>query len=531
VATSERGHRREDGKSAHEAGVHRKRARVKGKARRGDGQAPGAHQYRTALSWLKTALGYQESFDIISREFTLAGHDAALIYIDSFVDQTVMTLLLERLIREGAAADGREMSLETVLSHLVPFIEVTVPKDLESVRDQVLAGPAALLVDGVEKALVIDARTYPDRTPDEPNLERVIRGPRDGFIETLVMNVILIRRRIRDGRLRVEALQAGVRTKTDIALLYLKDVANPEFVRRVRDRIKSINVDGLTMSEKALEEWIMKKPWWNPFPNSRFTERPDVAAEHLLQGHVLVISDTSPNALILPVTLFSFLQSAEEYHEGIMVGTYLKVVRTLAVLFSLVGPPLWFAMVISHVHLGGGFGVLVKPKVVHPPILVQLLLAEVGVDVLRLALMFSPNSLSQAMGFLGAILLGSIAVNAGLIDPEVMVYVALAAVGTFAAPDFDFGMAIRVLRMALLVLTAVFSIWSVPWLGFGLGLVVVVALVFSLNTLGISYAWPLWPPDLPELATVLVRKPANRNVWRPSLTLPIERRRRKGNGG
>lgn len=511
-------------------GAHPKKARVKGRASSDGGQAPEASQYRTALQWLKSELGYKESFDIIVREFSLAGHDAALVYIDSFVDQTVMTLLLERLIREGSAND-EEMSLGALLQHLVPFIEVTVPKNLGGVRDQILAGPAALLVDGVEKALIIDARTYPDRTPDEPNLERVIRGPRDGFIETLIMNVILIRRRLRDGRLRVEAMQAGQRTKTDIAMLYLKDVAHPGFVEKVRQRIKSINVDGLSMSEKALEEWLMKKPWWNPFPNSRFTERPDVAAEHLLQGHVLVLTDTSPNALIVPVTFFSFLQSAEEYHEGVMVGTYLKVVRTLGVLFSLVGPPLWYAMVVSHTHLGGALGVLVTPRVLQPPLLLQLLLAEVGVDLLRLALMFTPNSLSQSMGFFGAILLGSIAIKAGIIDPEVMVYVAVAAVGTFAAPDIDFGLAIRLLRMALLLLVALFMIWSLPWMGFAIGIAGSLALVFSLNSLGISYAWPFWPPDLPELATVLVRKPSNRNFWRPSLTLPLERRRRKGDAG
>ncbi|MCL8207569.1 MAG: spore germination protein [Actinomycetia bacterium] len=484
------------------------------------------------LEYLKSELGYGVSFDVIVREFDLSGHPAALVYIDSFVDQTVLTLIMEELLKPEHAVQRADLeNLKSLLVRRVPYIEIQRETNFERVRDQILAGPAALLVAGAQGALVLDVRKYPQRQPEEPTLERVIRGPRDGFIETLIENTIMVRRRIRDPHFRAEAFQVGSRAKTDVVMMYIGDIANEHFVKTIRERIQSIRVDGLTMSEKAMEEWIMKKPWWNLFPNAKFTERPDVAAEHLMQGHVLVMIDNSPNAIILPVTLFSFLQSAEEYHEGIVVGSYLKWVRNGAVLFSLIGPPLWYLFYAAHVALPGGWRVLVTPTTVGIPIIWQLLLVEVGVDILRLALMFTPNSLSQSMGFFGAILLGDIAIKAGLIDAEVMVYVAIAAVGTFSAPDFDFGMAVRVMRMFLLILVALANTFGLPWFGFVVGILVLMLMALRTDSLGIGYLWPLVPFDGPELLSLLSRKPLNRNIHRPGLTLPRDRFRQPAGGG
>ena len=192
-----------------------------------------------------------------------------------------------------------------LLNRAIPYIEVTPESELDAAADQVLAGPVAFLIDGVSHVVVVDVRKYPDRSPSEPSLERVLRGPKDGFVETLVFNTILVRRRIRDANLRIEAMQVGRRSKSDVVMMYIKDIADDGLVNLLRKRIKAIDGDAMTMSEKALQEWVIKKPWWNPFPNGKFTERPDVAAEHLTEGHVLVMIDTSPNALIVPVTLFS----------------------------------------------------------------------------------------------------------------------------------------------------------------------------------------------------------------------------------
>jgi stage V sporulation protein AF len=298
-------------------------------------------------------------------------------------------------------------------------------------------------------------------------------------------------------------------------------------VRQIRQRIKDINVDALTMSEKAVQEWIMHKPWWNPFPNSRFTERPDVAAEHLTEGHVLVMIDTSPNAMILPVSVFSFLQSAEEYHEDVLIGTYLKWVRILGVALSWLLPPLWYALVVSHVSLDGGWKVLVHPSATDIPIFWQLVGAEVGVDLLRLALTFSPNPLTQSMGFFGAVLLGDIAVKAKLLDAQAMVFVALAAVGTFTAPDIDFGMAVRLLRMFLLLFTGFGKLVGLVWGGFSAGIVLPLIVLVATDSFGMRYSWPVYPWDGSALGSEFIRKPLNRKFMRPSITLPVDRTHRR----
>lgn len=480
------------------------------------------------VQWLKDALGYKETFDLIVREFKIGSRNTALVYLDSFVSQTDLVLIMEQLFR--APDDSlNHPSLQKLLNRHVPFVEITAETDLKKTAGQILAGPAALIVDGVNHVIIMDVRKYPDREPSEPSLERVLRGPKDGFVETLIFNTILIRRRLRDPNLRIEVMEIGRRSKTDVALIYLKDVANGFFIRQIRKRLKDINVDALTMSEKALQEWIVRKPWWNPFPNGRFTERPDVAAEHITEGHVVVMIDTSPNALILPVTLFSFLQSVEEYHEDIMVGTYLKWVRFLGVLLSWVGPPLWYAMVVSHVHLPGTWDILLKPKLSGIPIFWQLVIAEIGVDLLRLALTFSPDPLTQSMGFFGAILLGDVAIKAKMIGSDAMVYVAVAAVGTFTSPDIDFGMTMRILRAFLLITTGLGAALFMPWWGFAFGIVVPLMILSRTNSFGMHYTWPLYPFNGLALYSLLIRKPLNRKFRRPALTLPKDRTHRRSN--
>ncbi|WP_053959104.1 spore germination protein [Sulfobacillus thermosulfidooxidans] len=478
------------------------------------------------VQWLKEYLGYKETFDLIVREFKIGSRQVALVYLDSFVSQTDLTLIMQELFKTPDDQLNHP-SLAILLNRKIPFIEITPETALDKTADQILAGPAALLVDGITHAIIMDVRKYPDRNPSEPSLERVLRGPKDGFVETLIFNTILIRRRLRDPNLRIEIHEVGRRSRADVALIYIKDIADDYFVRQIRKRIKDINVDALTMSEKALQEWIMHKPWWNPFPNSRFTERPDVAAEHLTEGHVLVMIDTSPNAMILPVSFFSFLQSVEEYHEDVMVGTYLKWVRFLGVALSWFLPPLWYAMLVSHTHLPDGWQTLIHPTVTEIPIFWQLIGAEIGVDLLRLALTFSPDPLTQSMGFFGAILLGDIAVKAKLIDAQVMVFVAIAAVGTFSAPDIDFGMAVRLLRIFLLIMTGVGELVGAPWDGFFLGILIPLIILVTTNSFGMRYSWPVYPLDGSALGSEFIRKPLNRKFLRPSITLPIDKTHRR----
>ncbi|HSW10639.1 MAG TPA: spore germination protein [Bacillota bacterium] len=460
-------------------------------------------------------LGWGESFDVLIRRVEIAGRGAALIFIDGFVKEDILTLILKTL----SALQRRDLALDPLLAlsrRWLPFIETSTVTEVEAAIHQVLAGPLVLLLDGVAEAVVIDARQYPTRGMTEPELERVIRGSRDGFVETIVFNTALIRRRLRDPGLRVRLFNVGRRSRTDVALLYINDIACPDMVRLLCERIQAVDVDGLPMGEKSLEEFLVgRSSWWNPFPVVRYTERPDVAAVHLLEGHLAVVVDTSPSIALLPITIFHHMQHAADYREDPMVGAYMRWVRGLGIGLSWVGPPLWVALTM----LEPGNGVLPpwlgprEPAAIALPL--QFIMAELGLDLVRLALIHTPAALGTALGLIGAVILGQIAIEVGLFAPETILYTAIAAIGTFATPSVEFAMAVRLTRVALLILVA-----AAGWPGLAAGAAVLGVILARMRSFGVPYLWPLWPLDLRSLLSILVRTPAPHARLRPRFLRP-----------
>lgn len=252
------------------------------------------------VEYLNEKLGVDKSFDMIRLDVVYADRDMSLYLVDGFVKDDIMHHLLKNLSRLTPET-LEDDPLEKLIKTYIPYIEIDTEDDLDKAAAQVLSGPAVLLVDGVDHAIIIDARTYPARNPEEPDNERVVRGSRDGFVETIVFNTALTRRRIRDRSLRMEFLQVGRRSKTDVVICYLEDIADLESVKKLKQSLEAIDTDALTMAEKTLEEYIGGRHW-NPYPTVRYTERPDTAAVHLYEGHILVFVDGSPSALITPVT-------------------------------------------------------------------------------------------------------------------------------------------------------------------------------------------------------------------------------------
>jgi len=314
-----------------------------------------------------------------------------------------------------------ENPLEKLLQTYIPYVELEKTDDLEQVVDQVLAGPTALIVEGVPEVIMLDSRTYPVRGPEEPDMERVVRGSRDGFVETIVFNCALIRRRVRDRSLRMEYLQVGRRSKTDISLCYLEEIADPHIVQEIKKALEKIDTDGLPMAEKTLEEFVGGRHW-NPYPTVRYTERPDTAAAHLYEGHVLVIVDGSPSVIITPCTFWHHLQHAEEYRNKPLVGAYLRWVRFLAVWASLFILPLWYLFAQHPELLPGPLSYIGPSEAGTVPLIAQILIIEVGMDMLRMAAIHTPTSLGTALGLVAAILIGDVAVKVGLFVPEIILY-------------------------------------------------------------------------------------------------------------
>lgn len=477
------------------------------------------------LSFLQAELGYETTFDLVIRRLKVAHRQAALVFFDGFVNDQA-TIHIMRSLQSTANLGCTQGALEQLLRDQIPFFETSIADNLEDAIDELLCGPMLLLIDGVKDIAVLDVRQYVTRGSEEPTLEKVTRGSRDGFVETALFNVNLIRRRIRDPNLCFEALKVGRRSKTDVIIGYIRDIADPSLVQEVKSRIEAIDRDAIPMGGKNLEEYILGTVF-NPIPVTRYTERPDVAAAHLLEGHITIIVDTTPFVLLVPVTVWHFTQHAEEYFQNPPVGTYLRWVRTLGILGSLILLPLWYQLAVS-ANLPDWIAFIGPNEPGRLALWFQLLLLELGLDLIRMALIHTPDSLATSLGLVGAIILGDLAVTVGLFTGEAILYVAIVAICSFATPSIEFGNAIRLFRYVLF-----FGAVIAGWWGLGATFIGVL-LVFGLTkSFGIPYLWPLIPFDGPALLRVIFRFPIPQVAVRPRLTKPQDQRaqEKRGKGG
>lgn len=470
------------------------------------------------IDWLNQELGIDQSVDVVLREFEIGGRKAALLFVDGFVDDTVATIIMTSLI----SVDREEIvpnTLAKILSSHVPYVDVETVDTLEESVHQCLAGPMVLFIDGEQEAIKIDSRIYPARQPEEPDVEKVTRGSRDGFVETMMFNIALVRRRLRDPKLRAEVSRVGKRSAADVALLYIDDITATELVDNVRRRIEDIDVDALPMAEKTVEEFMRRK-YWNPFPEVRYTERPDVAAVHLLEGHVVIIVDNSPSVIIAPTTIFHHIHHAEEYRHDPVVGLYIRWVRLIGILLSFLLVPVWLLLALEPDLLPPALDFIGTEEDYTIPLLLQFVFAHIGIDLLRMASIHTPSPLAVALGLVGALLIGEIAVEVGFFVPEVLLYMGLVAVGIFSTPSWELGMANR---LVLLFLTLTTGIFRLP------GLLVGLALVFlrlvTTKSFGHSYLWPLWPFSGRELLNVMIRRPVPNQRFRPEFLQTKDKRR------
>lgn len=460
---------------------------------------PLARKLNENLDEIKQRLGVGVTFDVLVRELSVGGRDAALIFIDGFIKDTATVHVLKFLMRLRRE-DLAPQPIEQLLRSGLPYFEVETVSTIDEVVDQVVAGPAALLLDGQTEAIILDLREYPVRSIEEPDLERVTRGSREGLVETIVFNTALIRRRLRDPNLRFEMRSVGKWSRTDVALGYIEGVANPDTVNDIRRRLEEVDVGALTMGSQSLIE-LLTGQRLNPFPLARLTERPDVTAAHLAEGHVAVITDTSPTALILPANLWHFTQHAEEFFQSPAVGTFMRWARFIAIGLSLVLGPLWLmvATMPSPPDWLAFVGPSESPSV---PLWLQFLLLEFGIVLIGQALIHTPSSMSTALGIVGAILLGDLAIQVGFFVPETVLYAAIIALMSFATPSLEFAHALRLFRYLLFILVAIWGGW-----GFIAGLLVTLLCLGFTNSFGLPYLYPLIPFNGKALVRLLFRFP------------------------
>ncbi|MEG9297417.1 spore germination protein [Mangrovibacillus sp. Mu-81] len=463
--------------------------------------------------YMQKNVGLNKSFDLGVRKLKILRKNVHFYYINGLTDAGYIIELVEELV---GINDNERLSthLFDIVHNRLVHQSVEPVKTIEEAVDEVLSGLIAVVVEGYTEALIVDVRSYPGRQPMEPDTEKVVRGSRDGYVENIIINTALTRRRIRDPRLRFEIFRIGERSKTDISIAYIDDVANPSLIKVIKQELKSIKIDGLTMADKTVEEFLVKQGY-NPYPLVRYTERADVAAAHLLEGHVLIFVDTSPSVIITPTTYFHHLQHAEEYRQSPAVGTFVRWTRFLGLLASLFLLPLWYLFVLDPTLLPEGLEYIGPNEQTNIPIIAQLFIADLGVEMFRIAAIHTPTPLSTAMGLIAAVLIGQIAIDVGLFQPEVILYVAVASIGTFATPSYELSVANKMARLLLLVGVAFFHI---PGLVIGSTLYILfVANIKSLNT---PYLWPLIPFSPMAFMQILIRRSMPGAKIRPSIVKP-----------
>ncbi|KZZ86478.1 MULTISPECIES: spore germination protein [Bacillaceae] len=464
-------------------------------------------------NYFKEFVGMGTSFDLGVRKFTIMGKGVNLYYVTGLCDSQYLMLLLTALSEINDTDQDLDKFKEIVENRLV-HQQVTKVQTIQKTVTEVLSGLVAIMLEGADYALVVDVRSYPGRNPEEPDTEKVVRGARDGFVENIIVNTALIRRRVRDERLRYELIKVGERSKTDVCVAYIEDIASKDLVDLIKKELKEIQVDGITMGDKTVEEFLVKQGF-NPFPMVRYTERADVAANHLVEGHVIVIVDTSPSVIITPTTLFHHVQHAEEYRQAPAIGTFLRWIRFLGILSSTFLLPFWFLFILEPSLLPKSLSFVGPNEQTNIPAVAQIFLADFGIEFLRMAAIHTPTALSTAMGLIAAVLIGQIAIDVGLFVPEVILYVSIAAIGSFTTPSYELSVANKIVRLLLLAVTAIFHVK-----GFIIGVTAFILYLASTRTLNTPYLWPFLPFNASAFKQIAIRTSVPGAKLRPSIVHP-----------
>ena len=443
-------------------------------------------------------IGPERNFDIINKKINIGQRATQLFMIDGFTKDEIMEKLIESLI----ALKPEDIPQKAGdFAKLVPYIDVTPESTLKEAVDYLLMGMVCMFVDGYKCCFVIDCRTYPARSVSEPWKDRVLRGSRDGFVESIVANVTLIRRRIRTPDFCVEVMNAGTMSNTDIAFAYIQGKADMKLLADLKKRVEKIKVEALTMNIESLAEVLLRGPFINPFPKFKYSERPDSAAASIYDGNIVILIDNSPAVLVVPTSVFDVIEEADDYYFPPLTGTYIKLSKYLLAIMSLIMTPLWIVFLRNPGMVPEWFKFIMIEEGSTVPVILQLLILEFCIDGLRLAAVNTPTLLTTPLSIIAGIVVGEYAVSSGWFDPESMLYMAFVTVGTYTQPSYELGYAIKFFRMIMLILAWFFGIW-----GFAAGIVMfVLAMAFNRTISEKSYLYPLIPFDGKMLARKLLR--------------------------
>lgn len=450
--------------------------------------------------YFEKQLATDKNFDLVSRTLEIGGKKAQFYFVDGMCKDEIVQKLLEIFL--AIKKDEMPEKVSDFIERFLPAMETELEYDFEKIEKNFLTGVSCLFLDGFDKCILIDARTYPARDVSEPEKDKTMRGSKDGFVETVVFNTALVRRRIRSKDLRMEMFCIGETSKTDVVISYMDSRVNKDFLEKIKGILNHIQTDALTMNQESLAECIYPTRKLNPFPKFKYTERPDTAAAQILEGGVVIILDNSPFAMILPTNAFTILEESDDFYFPPITGTYLRLARALIIFVSYFLTPTFLLFMMYPQWIPDGMLFIQVKEMVNVPIVLQFLILEIVIDGLRLAAVNTPNMLSTPFSVLAALVLGEFSVNSGWFNAEVMLYMVFVAIANYTQQSYEFAYALKFFRMITLVLTALFGVW-----GYGAGVLVLLITMARTKTMdGKGYFYPLIPFHFKELCERMVRK-------------------------
>lgn len=459
-------------------------------------------KYKDDIYEIEQKLRADKNFDLIIKKIKVADKKATLYCVDAFIKEEVLEKMLEYFTLLPVEDMSKINDIEELTDNFITYIECETVKDIDSAVIKVLSGSTVMVVEGFAGAVVIDARTYPARSVGEPESDKVLRGSHEGFVETLVFNTALIRRKIRDPQLTMELFTVGEKSKTDIVLCYLEGKVDAKRLEVLQNKLKKMRVESLPMSQESLRECLVPSQIWNPFPKVRYTERPDTASACVYDGNIIVLVDGSPSAMIVPTGIFDFIQDINDYYFSPSIGAFLRYIRVLVFSLSMLLTPLWYLLVKNPDWIPEWLEFIIIDQPYSVPIIAQLLVVEFVIDALKLASLSTPSALSNSFSVVAALVLGEFAVSSGLFSAEVVLFMAFVAIANFTQPSFELGYAIKLSRLLLILLTAAFNLW-----GFIAGIALIVLTICFTKTIdGYTYLYPLYPFNKEALRSLFIRR-------------------------
>ncbi|MCM1259559.1 MAG: spore germination protein [Prevotella sp.] len=445
------------------------------------------------LQTIQDKLSSQDAFDVTTRTIKTPYHQYDLVFLNFLCSHDAIVDIIYTLTASDQASTTPEDIAYRVLNE-----STTIETDGLAVYHAILNGHLAIICD-TGQTIVSEVKQYPNRSIAEPDSEKVVRGSRDGFTENIATNIGLIRRRIKTGQLKILKYEIGKLSKTIVSLIYLEGSIQSKYIEDVKHRLASVEIEELTMGDKALEE-LMVNDSLTPYPLVKYTERPDTFCAHLYQGMFGILVDTSPCAMLGPISIFDHMQHAEEFRQSRVSGSYLRFIRFIGIVVSFLAVPIWYTLLEYKIELGGYFGNFFEVEFNKYAIFAQIILMELGVEFIRMASIHTPTALSTSMGIIAGIVIGEMAIDIGILSEQIVLLGAISAIGSYITPSYELSLANKMAKIFIIVAIFLFDIYGL--IG---GILLLLIYLCTRRSFGRPYLYPLLPFNLKDFSRQLFR--------------------------